>query len=587
MCGIAAFIGNDQNKIHESLVNFLILSQDSRGRDNCGIFYKAETEEGLKYCIEWGFKGDSAGNTNKFDGFMDKRKHKMLDFGTPYEIIAHSRKGSSGSTSMDNAHPFKVDHIVGVHNGTLYEWKKFMKELEVNIEGIDCDSEAIFKAIAEGKTEEFLKEYTGAASLVWKNLKDGKIYVWCGADPGYKYPNRPLHYVETNHGIYISSEDTPIENMIKMSPKSEMDFKDKDLDVYNFNLNCITVIENGKIVECQKINRTGTSTRPTYTNTNYSGYGGSNAKKSTKIGKNTTEKKEDNSNLLMGFQSFYYLPKNTVTPIRGIYCNSSGIMKSAFSSSAPLDTTQALKVDLHNKYGVYPYMIYYLSPDGALGFYSSADKRTALMTSSNSSIKRKYFEDFVCENGIKDLYPMYFYMGIPFKSLSKLLSLKERVDSRGNDRIRTSKQVCKYTDLPVSTNMIDKILRSDVLSSFQGIKQLSNLYYIKDSVSKLREKFYYYYPYSNIEAVFELVTKGDSGISVYRMVSNEIMSNANDLYAESLAVEDCVKEVKPVQVSAKALRYTCPSCNTDQLAPKEDADTLVSCNHCSEDLKLA
>ena len=113
------------------------------------------------------------------------------------------------------AHPFKCKNIVGVHNGTIREWRSLMDFLDVDVTDIECDSEALFKAISEGKMEDLLKYHPGAATLVWTDINTGLVYVWCSGSKGtynsIVTADREFHIWPTKAGIYFSSEIEPIE----------------------------------------------------------------------------------------------------------------------------------------------------------------------------------------------------------------------------------------------------------------------------------------------------------------------------------------------------------------------------------------
>lgn len=217
MCGIAGILGGKTKKaeraFNPTILKYLMLSQDSRGRDNCGVFYKALNEEKeRKNAIAWGFEGDPEGTTKTFKDFLGKRE--LLPFSAPYQVIAHSRKGSIGGGSRDNAHPFKCGNIIGVHNGTIRNWENLMEYLDVDITDIECDSEALFKAISEGKRDDLLKYHGGAATLVWTDLETGYTYLWVsGTKNTYDSvvtADRDFHIWQTKAGIYFSSESTPL-----------------------------------------------------------------------------------------------------------------------------------------------------------------------------------------------------------------------------------------------------------------------------------------------------------------------------------------------------------------------------------------
>lgn len=67
----------------------------------------------------------------------------------PYgRIMGHTRKATTGKVSLDNAHPFTIGHIIGGHNGMVYNHSELNKKYNR-----DCsvDSMHIFQHISEDK----------------------------------------------------------------------------------------------------------------------------------------------------------------------------------------------------------------------------------------------------------------------------------------------------------------------------------------------------------------------------------------------------------------------------------------------------
>jgi hypothetical protein len=257
MCGIAGFLGStDPNEVDlfsPIIMKYLMLRQDSRGRDNCGIYYRTEHEGEIKERVEWGWKQDEAGSTQTFEEFLAKRE--LMPFSGPHKIIAHSRRGSVGSSSIDNAHPFVVGDVIGVHNGTVRNWEHLMEHLNVDVTGIECDSEAIFKAISEGHTHDVLAKYQNAATLVWTEKDSNITYLWCGGSSTYingpLKADRDLHIWETNAGIYISSERDPLVAMQLCMPK---DYSIED--PYQIDVNTLYQFRDNELISKVFIDRT-------------------------------------------------------------------------------------------------------------------------------------------------------------------------------------------------------------------------------------------------------------------------------------------------------------------------------------------
>lgn len=85
--------------------------------------------------------------------------------------IGHNRAATVGSTTRANAHPFKCDHITGVHNGTLEKSSFF--DLGARMENeYGTDSETVFQHIAQYGIDETVKRMQGAWALVWYDEKN-------------------------------------------------------------------------------------------------------------------------------------------------------------------------------------------------------------------------------------------------------------------------------------------------------------------------------------------------------------------------------------------------------------------------------
>lgn len=84
----------------------------------------------------------------------------------PNIVIAHARRGSEGSRSLVNTHPFVGEGIVFAHNGTV---KGFQPKTTRNAKG-QTDSERLFMALLDRRDE---KKDIGAAvkSLILEDVR--------------------------------------------------------------------------------------------------------------------------------------------------------------------------------------------------------------------------------------------------------------------------------------------------------------------------------------------------------------------------------------------------------------------------------
>ena len=114
----------------------------------------------------WGWTDgvDIVKNTGRFrEGFNTS----ML--GTPSAMI-HTRTGTTGDTKdPNNAHPFNIKGIIGLHNGMIYNHRAMAEKHGIQY---SVDSELIFHYIADGLPMEELEGY-GTISF----YRDGHIYL--------------------------------------------------------------------------------------------------------------------------------------------------------------------------------------------------------------------------------------------------------------------------------------------------------------------------------------------------------------------------------------------------------------------------
>lgn len=167
MCGIVGIAGA-LNSREELTMKRLLLLDSIRGMDSTGLAavrsggLRVETAKRASHC---------------FNLFDTKPFSDALNGNASIAFIGHNRAATSGLVKDVNAHPFQVDHITGVHNGTLEDGDKVLLEGLVG-EKFNVDSEALFAAIAKLGAKAVIPQlkkgkdsYKGAWSLVWWDSK--------------------------------------------------------------------------------------------------------------------------------------------------------------------------------------------------------------------------------------------------------------------------------------------------------------------------------------------------------------------------------------------------------------------------------
>ncbi|MFM1931583.1 MAG: Citrobacter phage [Bacteroidota bacterium] len=197
MCGLVAF--STPTPSTPSLSNLLSLSQN-RGTHSTGVCFSNPS----------GFPVIQK-DLGPFDTNL---RHHLLN---PIcsAALAHTRDATIGSVNLSNCHPFKFNHIIGAHNGTInnylqlsLEYKPRFEHVHINPNSVDMDSKLIFAALATDQNLSILSKIEGAAALIWFDLSNAPstLNIW-------RNEFRPLHFgtlISTN-ATYVASEAQALE----------------------------------------------------------------------------------------------------------------------------------------------------------------------------------------------------------------------------------------------------------------------------------------------------------------------------------------------------------------------------------------
>ena len=186
MCGLIAIISKKKKafwKMHTNAFTQLLFTGQLRGTDGSGIFYDLENKIKI-------VKTKENASFLTTDPEWEKTETEMFREAT--FMVGHNRAATLGKVTTENSHPFKVQHITLVHNGTIQNHEKLKK--------VPSDSQAITYSIAEQGIEKTLKQIQGAFALIWYNNKTKTLHT-------VRNNQRPLYLLDCEDCFILVSEE--------------------------------------------------------------------------------------------------------------------------------------------------------------------------------------------------------------------------------------------------------------------------------------------------------------------------------------------------------------------------------------------
>lgn len=195
MCGIFGLISKTSlvtsyfTKL-DDVIEQMFIATSLRGNDSAGMFVVDDvkgTVKVLKRAVPiHDFVNDRIYNKFSKKVFTDSKY-----------IVGHTRAATSGTISMDNAHPFINKHITFVHNGNVSNANDLIKSN--NHPPFEVDSQHIGEALANNCVEDAIALLQGAFAIVWHDSKEDTLNI-------IRNTGRPLHFIPTDSKIVFGSE---------------------------------------------------------------------------------------------------------------------------------------------------------------------------------------------------------------------------------------------------------------------------------------------------------------------------------------------------------------------------------------------
>lgn len=158
MCGLFGYQLSAEFPAHQRGVLGYLLgrSAESRGHHACGFA---------------GYNGEQI-TINKEQGSFTTSKLPAT-MGEYLTIIGHTRYATVGAHTVDNAHPFRYKHVIGAHNGGIFNHIELDKQYEER--NFTVDSQHLIAHIAD---EADMAELEGYGAVTWYDTRDpGAVYL--------------------------------------------------------------------------------------------------------------------------------------------------------------------------------------------------------------------------------------------------------------------------------------------------------------------------------------------------------------------------------------------------------------------------
>mgnify|MGYP003133885159 CR=1 FL=1 len=172
MCGIFGFAKTSNSQSDHQLEilkrTFTYLTEESsrRGTDSTGFSIMNPVD---RYTYKTLTDSVTLTRTNEWQNVIDKIDRKTSI------VLGHTRFATTGAKIVNNAHPFTIGEVVGIHNGVIYNYNQVARSLGKTIPQVD--SEVIFQSLNRLDKSKAFENINGDFAVAWAKENNTTLHL--------------------------------------------------------------------------------------------------------------------------------------------------------------------------------------------------------------------------------------------------------------------------------------------------------------------------------------------------------------------------------------------------------------------------
>jgi asparagine synthetase B (glutamine-hydrolysing) len=172
MCGIFGFAktsgrqSDNQLEILKRVVTELTDESSIRGTDSTGF---SIINEDNRYTYKTLVDSSTLVGFPEWNMLLDKVNRDTTIF------MGHVRLATTGSVKVENAHPFNIGSVTGVHNGIIHNYNQVSNILGKSVP--DVDSQVLFQALNKLEMSKAFEDIDGDFAITWVKDSNKKVHL--------------------------------------------------------------------------------------------------------------------------------------------------------------------------------------------------------------------------------------------------------------------------------------------------------------------------------------------------------------------------------------------------------------------------